>query len=312
MRLTSSLLCTALVLGMPFLAGGSSLADESQAAWSVEKSSGEVWIATGKAEPVSLTDIAAVKPGDTVRTGENGMLLLRRGDETMLLSPNAVVEIPKDNKDGMSTTIFERAGSILLEVEKRKVNHFEVVTPYLAAVVKGTNFRVSVDDLGSRVEVLRGQVDVSDFPSGEQVLLLPGQTAAVASKGSNSLNLSGSGLFNPVRVGPVRNSPVQPDAPKARFAAAEPSAANGNAPAAAQPSRASASGRSQLAAVEPSRGSASNQSQSASQEYAPRTNTDKVSLATVGIPLSVGLLVSIGITARRGWKKRKKQSQAKS
>ena len=44
------------------------------------------------------------------------------------------------------------AGSILLDVEKRNVQHFEVETPYLAAVVKGTQFRVTVGPTGSRVE----------------------------------------------------------------------------------------------------------------------------------------------------------------
>jgi hypothetical protein len=291
MRLTSSLLCTALLVGLPFVAGGPSLADPSQASWNVEKSSGEIWISAGKAQPVSLAQIASVKPGDTVRTGDNGMLLLRRGEETMLLSPNAVVEIPTDNRDGMSTTIIERAGSILLEVEKRNVQHFEVVTPYLAAVVKGTNFRVSVDDAGSHVEVLRGQVDVADFPSGEQVLLLPGQTAAVAAGGPKGLQLSGSGLFNPVRVGPPRTSPVQPDAPKQRFAAATPGAV------AAAVAPATAAAKSPAAQPQPATG----------PDHAAKANTEKLNLATVGIPLTVGLLVSIGMAAGRNWKKRKKQ-----
>ena len=63
----------------------------------------------------------------------------------MLISPNSVVGLPTENKDGLSTTIVQQAGSILLEVEKRNVKHFEVETPYLAAVVKGTQFRVTVN-----------------------------------------------------------------------------------------------------------------------------------------------------------------------
>jgi hypothetical protein len=134
---------------------------------------GEFWISSSETpQPVSLTSDADVRPGQTVRTGENGMLLLVRGEESMLVSPNSVIDIPKDNRDGMSTTIMQRAGSVLVKAEKRKVNHFEVVTPYLAAVMKGTKFRVSADRSGSNVEVLEGQVDVSGFKSGEQILLL--------------------------------------------------------------------------------------------------------------------------------------------
>src|SRR4051812_32177651 len=98
MRLASSLLCSALLLGPTFLGGAGAIAEGSGAEWSVEKSSGEVWISSDKAQPVSLTSAASVKPGDTIQTGENGMLLLRRGEETMLLSPNALLEIPKENK----------------------------------------------------------------------------------------------------------------------------------------------------------------------------------------------------------------------
>ncbi len=65
-----------------------------------------------------------------------------RGEETILISPNSVVGLPTEKKDGLSTTIMQQAGSILLEVEKRNIKHFEVETPYLAAVVKGTQFRV--------------------------------------------------------------------------------------------------------------------------------------------------------------------------
>ena len=86
-----------------------------------------------------------MKPGDTIRTGRNGRVLLKRGEETILISPNSVVGVPAEKKEGLSTTIVQQAGSILLEVEKRNVKHFEVETPYLAAVVKGTQFRVTVE-----------------------------------------------------------------------------------------------------------------------------------------------------------------------
>ena len=86
-----------------------------------------------------------MKPGDTIRTGRNGRVLLVRGEETILISPNSVIGLPTEKKDGLATTILQQAGSILLEVEKRNVKHFEVETPYLAAVVKGTQFRVSVN-----------------------------------------------------------------------------------------------------------------------------------------------------------------------
>ena len=177
--------------------------------WSVSKSSGEVWISSGDVQQASLTPDDHLKPGDTIRTGRNGRVLLVRGEETILVSPNSVIGLPTEKKDGLSTTILQQAGSILLEVEKRNVKHFEVETPYLAAVVKGTQFSVSVGAASTRVDVRRGQVEVADFKSGQIAQVMPGQVAKVFAHGKAGLSLSGSGTLNPIEQGKPRPSSIE-------------------------------------------------------------------------------------------------------
>jgi len=177
--------------------------------WSVSKSSGEVWITTSGAGPVSLQQEETLKPGDVVRTGRNGRVLLKRGEETVLLAPNTVIGLPAQQKDDLSTTILQQAGSILLDVEKRNVKHFEVETPYLAAVVKGTEFAVTVNDAGTSVQVRRGQVEVADFKSGQIAQVVPGQTATAFANGKSGLSLSGSGPFYPIEQGRPRASAIE-------------------------------------------------------------------------------------------------------
>ncbi len=155
-----------LTMVLALVAASSALAADD-GVWQVSKSSGEVWMTTTDAQQVSLSQAQVLKPGDTIRTGRNGRVLLVRGDETIMVSPNSVIGLPTEKKDGLSTTIVQQAGSILLEVERRNVKHFEVETPYLAAVVKGTHFRVSVNADSAGVEVLRGQVEVDDFKTGQ-------------------------------------------------------------------------------------------------------------------------------------------------
>ena len=178
-------------------------------AWTVGKSSGEVWLTSSGAQPASLKQEELLKPGDTVRTGRNGRVLLRRGEETMLISPNSVVGMPAESKEGLSTTIVQQAGSILLEVEKRNVKHFEVETPYLAAVVKGTQFRVTINAGSTSVDVIRGQVEVADFRSGQIAQVMPGQHATAFMEGKIGLSLSGSGTFNPIEQGKPRTPGVE-------------------------------------------------------------------------------------------------------
>jgi hypothetical protein len=190
------------------LVAGSGAMAADDGIWSVSKSSGEVWISTTGAQPASLKQEDTLKAGDTIRTGRNGRVLLVRGEETILIAPNSVIGVPTEKKDGLSTTILQQAGSILLEVEKKNVKHFEVETPYLAAVVKGTQFSVTVNAASTSVDVKRGQVEVSDFKSGQIALVMPGQAATSFANGKGGLSLSGSGTFNPVEQGKPRASSI--------------------------------------------------------------------------------------------------------
>jgi len=192
------------ILAMLVVGVASNALAAEEGAWSVSKSSGEVWMITTGAQPVSLGKQEVLKPSDSIRTGRNGRVLLVRGEETILVSPNSVIGLPAEKKDGLSTTIVQGAGSILLEVEKRNVKHFEVETPYLAAVVKGTQFRVSVNATSTSVDVIKGQVQVADFRSGQIAQVLPGQHATAFAQGNSGLSLGGSGTFSPIERGQPR------------------------------------------------------------------------------------------------------------
>jgi hypothetical protein len=177
--------------------------------WSVSKSSGEVWVSASGVQPASLKQEDVLKPGDTIRTGRTGRVLLKRGEETILISPNSVIGVPADKKEGLATTIVQQAGSILLDVEKRNVKHFEVETPFLAAVVKGTQFRVTINAGSTSVDVIRGQVEVADFKSGQIAQVMPGQHATAFTHGKAGLALTGSGTFSPIEQGKPRAPSVE-------------------------------------------------------------------------------------------------------
>ena len=217
---------TPLLLVLLAFCAGSAAAAEN--VWRVSKSSGEVSVTTAAGQQSALTDGATVNPGDSVRTGQTGRVLLTRGEETILISPNSAIGIPAEKISDLSTTITQQAGSILLEVEKRNVKHFAVETPYLAAVVKGTQFRVTVNKDDSRVDVVRGQVEVSDFKSGKYALVQPGQTAEVSALRAVGLLLSGPGNLSPLQQGTPRVAAINipapvsiPSAPPVRVAVPE-------------------------------------------------------------------------------------------
>jgi hypothetical protein len=98
-------ICGSFLVAMSviFCAGSGAIADD--AAWRVTKSSGDVSVITSGAQQAALTDGAVLKPGDSIRTGQTGRVLLTRGEESILVSPNSVIGIPKGQINGMSTTI---------------------------------------------------------------------------------------------------------------------------------------------------------------------------------------------------------------
>jgi hypothetical protein len=188
------------------VASGAFAADDG--VWVVRKFSGEVWTTTGGVQQASLYADDVLMPGNTIRTGRNGRVMLVRGEESILIAPNSVVGLPAEKKEGLATTIRQQAGSILLEVEKKNVKHFEVETPYLAAVVKGTQFRVTVTASGAKVDVVRGQVEVADFKTGQIAQVMPGQHATAFSSGNAGLSLGGTGALLPIQHGQPRASSV--------------------------------------------------------------------------------------------------------
>jgi hypothetical protein len=177
--------------------------------WTVSRSSGEVWLAGSDVQQVSLKQDDLLKPGESIRTGRNGRVLLKRGEESIMIAPNSVLGVPAQKTEGLATTIVQQAGSILLDVEKRNVKHFEVETPYLAAVVKGTQFRVTVNAGKTSVDVIRGQVEVADFKSGQIARVMAGQHATAFAHGKNGLSLGGTGTLNAIEQGKPRASSIE-------------------------------------------------------------------------------------------------------
>ncbi|AOO82887.1 hypothetical protein BHK69_22795 [Bosea vaviloviae] len=200
---------TGLALAVIVAIGAVPAAQAEDNLWRIAKVSGEAWVSGGGIQQASAAQQAELRPGDSIRTGRNGRVLLVRGAESILISANSAISLPEAGRPGMSTVI-QQAGSILLDVEKRNVQHFEVETPYLAAVVKGTRFSVSLQSGQAKVDVVRGQVQVSDFRSGQFALVLPGQSARASFGQVPGLQLSGQGTLARVEQGTPQAARVAP------------------------------------------------------------------------------------------------------
>lgn len=176
--------------------------------WRVNKASGDVSLIESGITREDIPAGTIVASGTTIRTGQTGRVLLLRGEESMLINPKTVVTISDTTSGGISTVVKQQSGSIEFEVEKKNVRHFQVETPYLTAVVKGTHFEVAVESRGAHVDVSRGSVEVQDLRSGQFALIQPGQSAKVAGEGPAGLELGGAGPLGPIQLGMSRQPTI--------------------------------------------------------------------------------------------------------
>ena len=189
-------------------------------AWNVESHAGTVWVKHAALQPVALNPKESLRAGSTVETGEDGRVVLVRGDESIIVSPRTSLALPEHNDNGMATTILQSFGTILLQVEKRAKQHFEVETPFLAAVAKGTKFTVTVDQSGAAVHVVEGAVEVTDLDTGDVGMVRPGQTAHTPAAQGVGLTVGGPGAVAPAKAAaPARTNKAVP-APRQTEAAA--------------------------------------------------------------------------------------------
>lgn len=160
-------------------------------AWRAATVQGEATLQRGEAPPVALAEGRELEPGERVATAAAARVVLARGTSTITVGPNARMEIPAGGDDGVRTRIVQAMGSLLFKVEKRASQHFEVETPYLAAVVKGTTFTVSVDEGTSAVHVVEGAVEVKALATGQVGMVKPGYTAVVSARKGKGLSIIG-------------------------------------------------------------------------------------------------------------------------
>lgn len=166
-----TLACAAVLL----LSATESLASE---AWRIVQTTGVVKSGGAGFMPTAVQPNQALPADAWVETGTQGRVVLVRGLETIALGPHSRVQLPTQEVNG-NTRVLQTLGSALYRVGKQKAPHFQVDTPYLAAVVKGTTFTVTVTDAISSVEVAEGLVEVATPDGSDSEFVRPGFSGVV-------------------------------------------------------------------------------------------------------------------------------------
>jgi hypothetical protein len=169
--------------------------------WRVSGLSGDVSARLGSApfERLSIGDLVPV--GSDIRTAHGAVVFLSRRGDRIVIQPDTELHIAEPQAGGLLTQFFQSFGNVFYDVEPRSSRSFGVKSPYMAAVVKGTRFLVTVDrDLNS-VRVDEGRVLVASN-DGESVLVGAGNVATVKRSGEGGVQMTDSAIVMPPVIAP--------------------------------------------------------------------------------------------------------------
>jgi hypothetical protein len=127
-----------------------------------------------------------------LETGPSSRAVVVRGKDFVTVAPSSRIRIPMaQTQEAGLFDVLQEWGNAIFQIEKKPNPHFGVRTPYLAAVVKGTTFSITVADEGASLQVTEGAVETSTMDGGARDLIRPGFVAVVAASDRYRLTVQG-------------------------------------------------------------------------------------------------------------------------
>jgi hypothetical protein len=185
------------------LLDGSALAGDVASAmrpWIVQELTGAAFSRSHDADESQWQALGAgaqIEPGSIVRTDGSARMELTNGIDTIRLSPSTEIELPVGQNGDPVTRVIHWIGTAFFHVGKRPGPQFEVDTPYIVAIVKGTKFTTAVSEAGASIKVSEGVVGVSAAAGGPSIDVTAGGSASVSAAHSDTLVPGPSGDAGP-------------------------------------------------------------------------------------------------------------------
>mgnify|MGYP000277159255 CR=1 FL=1 len=111
-----------------------------------------------------------------VSTGNDGAIRLRQGDTVIDVAARSAIELYADADSAeLVQRVVQEAGSAFYDIAPQGKDRFRVETPYLVAVVKGTQFNVTFVDETSTVALYEGLLRIDAPDIGESRHIVAGQ-----------------------------------------------------------------------------------------------------------------------------------------
>src|SRR5688572_29932613 len=168
--------------------------------------------------------LVSVAPNTTVLlparivTGHDGNVALTQAGTRINVANDTDVEIPAEAVDGnLVARLVQHSGNVFYDVAPRDLGKLRVETPFLVAVIKGTQFNVAVEQDRTTISLFEGSLDIR-MPDDTGIVELNAGEIAIRSLIDDSIRIIG---MDDLRIA----APSLPAAPAARDDARAPSMA---------------------------------------------------------------------------------------
>lgn len=114
-----------------------------------------------------------------VRTGRDGAIELRQGATSVNVGPDTQLEFPAlEVPGGPIDRIQQPRGNVFYDVGKRGARKLRIETPFLVAVVKGTQFNVAAREDASTIALFEGRLEIRSTTDNDVIDLVAGEIAS--------------------------------------------------------------------------------------------------------------------------------------
>lgn len=183
--LARMLLAAVLAVLLPLQAVASSPADDIV----VVDVKGDVQVTSGGATQGARAGSTLALPA-AIRTGRDGSIDLRQGDTTIGVGPDTQLDFPAPPASaGAIDRVVQPSGNAYYNVGPRGNQRLRVETPYLVAVIKGTQFNVAVTPESSTISLHEGRLEVLATESGIAAVELNAGEVAIRKRGEKTIRV---------------------------------------------------------------------------------------------------------------------------
>jgi len=158
-------------------AGSNAVRDADRSRISVTAVAGDVDFTMAGAAAAVAPNTTVLLPARIV-TGHDGTVGLTQAGTNVNVASDTDVEIPAEAVDGnLIARLVQHRGNVFYDVAPRDLGKLRVETPFLVAVIKGTQFNVAVQDDSTTISLFEGRLEIRTPDNSEVVQLNAGEIA---------------------------------------------------------------------------------------------------------------------------------------